>query len=66
MAVPNRPLTPGELTAITRETLAHYDDDAEQYWRGTLDHDVSQNISALLNRIGVDPNRWRYSKNLRY
>jgi SAM-dependent methyltransferase len=55
MAVPNRPLTPGELAAITRGTLAHYDAAAEQFWQGTRDHDVSQNISALINHIDVEP-----------
>jgi SAM-dependent methyltransferase len=37
-------------------TLQHYDRHAEAFWQGTRDHDVSQNISALLQHIeGVPP-----------
>lgn len=36
---------------ISDLTLAHYTARAEQFWRGTRDHDVSQNISALLGNI---------------
>ena len=37
--------------AISRATLAHYESQAERFWQGTRDHDVSQNIDALLNAI---------------
>ena len=37
-----------EVTAIT---IAEYDRMAEAYPRGTADHDVSQNIAALLEAI---------------
>ncbi|MBE3026313.1 bifunctional 2-polyprenyl-6-hydroxyphenol methylase/3-demethylubiquinol 3-O-methyltransferase UbiG [Janthinobacterium sp. GW458P] len=40
------------IHAITGRTLAHYDASAEQFFEGTRDHDVSQNIGALLNAIG--------------
>lgn len=40
------------IHAITERTLAHYDASAEQFFEGTRDHDVSQNIGALLNAIG--------------
>ena len=40
-----------ELEEIARVTLAHYDQRAEEFWRGTRDHDVSQNIAALLQAI---------------
>ncbi|QYF94090.1 class I SAM-dependent methyltransferase [Massilia sp. PAMC28688] len=40
-----------EIDAITRRTLAHYDQHAEQFFAGTIDHDVSQNMSALLAAI---------------
>ncbi|WP_035828723.1 class I SAM-dependent methyltransferase [Janthinobacterium sp. RA13] len=40
------------IHAITGRTLAHYDASAEQFFEGTRDHDVSQNISALLAAIG--------------
>ncbi len=40
-----------EIAAITRRTLAHYDGNAEGFFAGTRDHDVSQNIGALLDAI---------------
>ena len=36
---------------ISSRTLAHYDQRAEDFWRGTRDHDVRQNMDALLSRI---------------
>ncbi len=36
---------------ISRATLAHYGNAAQSYWEHTLDHDVSQNITALLDAI---------------
>jgi SAM-dependent methyltransferase len=49
-------LTPDELAGIARGTLAHYDANAEAFWAGTRDHDVRQNIEALLERIeGASP-----------
>ena len=36
---------------VSRLTLAHYDQRAEDFWRGTRDHDVRQNMVALLSRI---------------
>lgn len=45
------PLTREELDRITTSTLAHYDQRAEDYWQGTRDHDVSQNIATLLRHI---------------
>ena len=44
-------LTTEDLRYIARRTLTHYDQHAESYWEGTRDHDVSQNISALLRHI---------------
>ena len=40
---------------ISRETLAHYERRAEAFWEGTRDHDVRQNIDALLRRIESTP-----------
>jgi len=41
---------------ISRRTLEHYDSRAEEFWQGTRDHDVSQNMAALLKHIeGVPP-----------
>ena len=49
------PLTPDELQAIAARTLAHYDCNAQGFWEGTRDHDVSQNIDALLRHIEAAP-----------
>ena len=46
---------PDNLQAIVERTLAHYDRRAESFWEGTRDHDVSQNIAALLQHIAVEP-----------
>ena len=45
------PLTPEDLQRIAARTLAHYDQSAQTFWEGTRDHDVSQNITALLQYI---------------
>jgi SAM-dependent methyltransferase len=44
-----------ELHRIAACTLAHYDQRAQAYWEGTRDHDVSQNIDALLHNIATPP-----------
>jgi SAM-dependent methyltransferase len=44
-----------ELGDITGRTLGHYDQHAEAFWRGTRDHDVVQNIDALLAGIEGNP-----------
>lgn len=41
-------MTPKELHTIETITLGHYNDNAESFWDGTKDHDVSQNIEAFL------------------
>ena len=51
----DKKLDPADLAAITGRTLNHYDRFAESFWEGTRDHDVSQNIDALLQHIGADP-----------
>lgn len=49
---------PEDLTLISARTLAHYDDRAVEFWEGTRDHDVRQNIEALLRHIrGTAPLR---------
>ncbi|NOT56468.1 MAG: class I SAM-dependent methyltransferase [Deltaproteobacteria bacterium] len=40
-----------DLLHITAKTLADYEATAESFWHGTKDHDVSQNIAALLRHI---------------
>jgi len=49
------PLSPSELAHITDVTLGHYDRRAELFRERTWDHDVSQNISALLRHIEGTP-----------
>ena len=42
---------PQELEKISGLTLEHYNQRAEEFWQGTRDHDVKQNIAALLRYI---------------
>ncbi|MES2742198.1 MAG: class I SAM-dependent methyltransferase [Pseudomonadota bacterium] len=42
---------PDDIAAITRRTLDHYERHAAQFFEGTREHDVSQNIAALLDAI---------------
>ena len=44
-------LTTEELERIAAQTLDHYEQHAQAFWQGTRDHDVSQNIAALLQYI---------------
>ena len=47
-----------ELSRITAQTLEHYAQRAEAFREGTRDHDVTQNIAALLRHIeGTAPLR---------
>ena len=48
-------LTPEELHAIAARTLEHYERCAQAFWEGTRDHDVSQNVDALLRHIEAAP-----------
>ncbi len=48
-------LTLSDLDDLTTRTLAHYDSSAKSFWEGTRDHDVSQNIQALLAAIEKPP-----------
>jgi SAM-dependent methyltransferase len=48
-------LSPDDLAQISALTLAHYQDCAEDFREGTRDHDVSQNIAALLRHIQAEP-----------
>jgi len=41
------------LDRIARRTLDHYERNARQFFAGTIDHDVSQNVAALLGAIGA-------------
>jgi SAM-dependent methyltransferase len=48
-------LTAEDLQRIATRTLAHYDRSAQEFWEGTRDHDVSQNIEAFLRQIDTAP-----------
>ena len=48
-------LSPQDLAKIANVTLSHYNQRAEDFWRGTRDHDVGQNIAALLQYIESSP-----------
>ncbi|WP_397450498.1 class I SAM-dependent methyltransferase [Pseudomonas sp. NA-150] len=44
-------LDPQDLAQITDTTVGHYNEVADDFREGTRDHDVSQNINALLRHI---------------
>jgi len=46
---------PDDLQKISALTLEHYNERAADYRDGTQDHDVSQNIAALLDHIDAPP-----------
>ena len=48
------PIKLEELDDIESITLSHYEKRAESFWSGTRDHDVSQNINALLDALPKD------------
>src|SRR5260221_1875477 len=43
------------MEEVSRRTLAHYDQRAEDFWEGTRGHDVRQNIDALLSAVEGKP-----------
>ena len=48
-------LRPQDLESISALTLEHYNQRAGEFFEGTRDHDVSQNIAALLDHIQATP-----------
>ena len=48
-------LNPNDLEKITETTVKYYDERAQEFWGGTRDHDVSQNIATLLQSIEGEP-----------
>jgi len=51
-------LSATDLQRVARSTVAHYDERAESFREGTMDHDVSQNVEALLRHLpGPAPQR---------
>ncbi|MBE2258885.1 MAG: class I SAM-dependent methyltransferase [Candidatus Accumulibacter sp.] len=50
------PLRPDELEQIAAQTIEHYNQNAANFRDATRDHDVSQNVAALLRHIeGLAP-----------
>lgn len=49
--MPDKPLAAQQLDMIAAATLADYEQRAETFQAGTRDHDVSQNIAALLRHV---------------
>jgi SAM-dependent methyltransferase len=48
-------LSSDELQEISSATLSHYQEGARAFWAGTRDHDVSQNVEALLRHLPGPP-----------
>ena len=48
-------LLPAELRRVSSVTVAHYERSAGAFREGTQDHDVSQNVDALLRHIQAEP-----------
>ncbi len=48
-------MTRATISDVSARTLAYYDQRAEDFRAGTRDHDVSQNIAALLRHIEATP-----------
>lgn len=44
-----------DLASVSEKTLAHYNERAIEFWEGTRDHDVTQNIEALLRHVRAAP-----------
>ena len=42
------------MADLTKNTIRHYHERAEDFWNGTKDHDVSQNIDALCRYLPKD------------
>lgn len=48
-------LSKQDLANISATTLGHYERNASSFWQKTRDHDVDQNIDALLRHIEAKP-----------
>lgn len=51
MPEPSANLTKQDIANTSMVTLGHYDQHADRFWRDTRDHDVAQNIDALLRNL---------------
>src|SRR5256885_1307703 len=52
---PKMTLNPQDLQKLADRTLDYYNERAVDFWEGTREHDVTQNIAALLQWIEGDP-----------
>lgn len=52
--LPDMKIHPQDLEKIADVTLDHYNQRADDFWQGTRDHDVTQNIESLLRHIEGD------------
>jgi SAM-dependent methyltransferase len=48
-------LAPQDLQKVTERTLGHYNERPQEFWERTRDHDVRQNIDALLQSLAGAP-----------
>jgi SAM-dependent methyltransferase len=55
IVTPRKPLDSNELRELAARTLAHYAQRVDAFRAGTRDHDVSQNVAALLRHIEGEP-----------
>ena len=46
-----------QLSKIPEMTIRHYNENADSFWDGTRDYDVSQNVGALLRALGQGSHR---------
>jgi amidase len=53
--MPDKPLDSQELDQIVQTTIEHYEHRAAEFESGTRDHDVRQNIDALLRHVTGTP-----------
>ena len=51
----DKKLSSSDLQKVSALTLQHYEERAEDFRDGTRDHDVSQNVEALLRHIEGEP-----------
>jgi len=49
--VTNNSLSLEQLEIVEKTTLNHYNDNAQSFWHGTKNHDVSQNYNAFLSQF---------------
>jgi SAM-dependent methyltransferase len=53
--MPPEALSPEEVARVSASTVGHYERSAASFWEGTRDHDVSQNVAALVRHLSAPP-----------